>query len=613
MDVRKWLAETEDPTLLERPVVEPFLLPRLSEAVPVTRRRRKRSLTDSSLLKAPLSQTRGKGIPAIERDRRHVQDVADRAYGDTSHSTRSEFASNSTASQRYTRKPRHKTRPNRYEIGTKKDKGPDDNPRPNRRSELRRSKRKCRRSIVENTHSGIRQEFQAKNVSRDRLTLKPLGTTGLFRKGKASTAAKGYGLPDLVFSEMRFLRNDRVENEHSAQGPDNKKKRKKDHAQTKEGDIFAFFTSVRPALADVASTQLTSGGRPRVNTSVTKNTRRRRAREQSTVLDPAVRTINPEDGASYLGFAGRGSDRETSRPFSWSESFCAPSTTPGHHKRTSAVHGEGLDPLYQKKKEGLHRHTSLWRQEISTGVHEPIDAATEVARASSEAPVRSRLSSLRSSLQRSSSSRRSISVDQDLHRRSTEDEPPLSSKPPVLPSTSNVDSLEHPVTGTLQSDGSIATPYAGGNAVLAPKQVLEDAARTLLYRPSPQGSRIPLIQFLAPDSQPLQPANLSGPSFYVQQEQRQHLIVPFELEEEYCVRDPDTVGRGYQGESESSIQEDVEGFSEGPMSYGKTEEMDDDGDVVAGLDYAADEVEQAQRPGHAAVVAAGFWRPNKLY
>ncbi|KAJ4338852.1 hypothetical protein N0V95_007950 [Ascochyta clinopodiicola] len=181
--------------------------------------------------------------------------------------------------------------------------------------------------------------------------LKPLGKTGLFSKGKASTTARGSGLPDLVFSKMGFLQNNRVENEHSAQVPDAKKKRKRDHTQTKEGDISAFFTS---------------------------------------------------------------------------------------------------------------------------------------------------------------------------------------------------------------------------------------------------------------------PLNFSGPGLYAQQEQRQHLLMPFGSEEEYRAQDLNTVGRGYKGESGFSIQEDVERFSEEPVSYGSMEESNADGGVV-GLDRVVDEVEQVQRLGSVDFVASGFWRPNRLY
>jgi hypothetical protein len=49
---------------------------------------------------------------------------------------------------------------------------------------------------------------------------------------------------------MRFLQKEKDLPESAPQHGATKKKRKKDHTHTKEGEISAFFTAVRPVLAE---------------------------------------------------------------------------------------------------------------------------------------------------------------------------------------------------------------------------------------------------------------------------------------------------------------------------------------------------------------------------
>lgn len=174
MDIHRWLAETETPTPFGQPAVEPFLLPKKPNSVPGARRKRKRSSTDSSLLKAPSPQPRRKGVLAIEPDRLEAREAVDRARSDVSHSTRSDSASNSSTGQRYARKPRRKTCLDRYETDTKKGRGPEGTTHPSRKRESRKSKRRPKRKKSENAYSRTGQNFHAKNVPKDRLTVRAL-------------------------------------------------------------------------------------------------------------------------------------------------------------------------------------------------------------------------------------------------------------------------------------------------------------------------------------------------------------------------------------------------------------------------------------------------------
>ncbi|KAF2627751.1 hypothetical protein BU25DRAFT_448249 [Macroventuria anomochaeta] len=665
MDIRKWLAETESPVPSKQPGVEHFLLPRQPDHVPNVRRRRKRSSSDSSLLKASSPQPRRKGVPAIERDHRDVRDAFDRAHSDASCSTTSESTNSSTASQRYARKPRRKTRPDKYGAGSKRVKEQDKSHRPSRKNESRKSKRKSKRRKDDMTHNGIGQDLKARNVSKDRLTLKPLEKMGLFSKGRTSTSVKRCGLPDLVFSEMKSLRTDHGANDHTTQASDAKKKRKKDHARTKEEDISAFFTSIRPALADTDENILAKSGHPTTNTFVaTKADRPGRTREPSNVPDTAVPTVESKGKVSYLGFGIRGLRHESTSYFSWSESIRAPSITPVRPKTMSTVQKKRLDSSNQDVAEDLHgRHTAVRQSILSSVMREPPTATAERFRVSSTAPIPSGLSRSQSLPQHSSSPRRPNLVDRALHRRMTEHVTSPSSTLPVLQAGVNAEYPAIPITEGSRSGRTIRTSYASENAVLGQGRTSTDVARRLVsyesrqqpsslagvlqhcndahqvecrqatsrrsrhaeapFSPAPydiiqqtgrtsyqRTTPAPTVRFLAPEAQPSRLPNFSGPSFYAQQEHRQHLPVHFNLEEDSGYQHPDIVDKEYIGAADLLDQEDFEGLPGEPVSCAMMNGFDDD---MGGLDYVGDGVEQMQEPEHTNIVAPGFWRPNRLY
>lgn len=172
MDIRKWLAETENPISSEQPEVDRFPLPRQPDTAPDARRRRKRSSSDSSLLKAASPQPRRKGVTAKKLDRCEVPDVVNEDHSDISRSTSGGSTGSIAASQRYARKSRRKTRADKYNVGSKNAKTQDEGQRPSRRSDSRKSKRKSRRRKDEKNHNGIGREFQARNVAKERLTVR---------------------------------------------------------------------------------------------------------------------------------------------------------------------------------------------------------------------------------------------------------------------------------------------------------------------------------------------------------------------------------------------------------------------------------------------------------
>ncbi|KAJ5623295.1 hypothetical protein N7490_011900 [Penicillium lividum] len=92
----------------------------------------------------------------------------------------------------FDRKPRHKTREDRYEYkGTSTSK---------EQSTAHRDKRKRRRS---RKHT-MNDVFHAPNVARERLTLRGNLNVGIFNKGKASSPLNLCNVPDSAFSETKF-------------------------------------------------------------------------------------------------------------------------------------------------------------------------------------------------------------------------------------------------------------------------------------------------------------------------------------------------------------------------------------------------------------------------
>jgi hypothetical protein len=137
MDIRKWLDETVPP---EAPRESNDLH---QTAEPAERKRRRRS--DSSMLDPR---------PPASSPHASLDDSADEALQAT--------CSDSSSSTRYARKPRRKTRPERYEPGSHAHR--------HRKDESKKRRRKPRRKRGDKP-PGAMQTFQAKNVSGDRLTV----------------------------------------------------------------------------------------------------------------------------------------------------------------------------------------------------------------------------------------------------------------------------------------------------------------------------------------------------------------------------------------------------------------------------------------------------------
>jgi hypothetical protein len=171
MDIQRWLNDTELPEQPPSPAspakkrdAAPNLPNQRPDKASGEKRRREPSTSDSSLLDAP--PQRKKKQPAAPQA--ILEESSDgSASSDVSHS--STGSEGSASSQPYAHRPRRKTRLERYEPASKHVKEQGTHIRRYRKGEPSRAKRGRKRSRVDNV--GAVQTFQAKNISKDRLTV----------------------------------------------------------------------------------------------------------------------------------------------------------------------------------------------------------------------------------------------------------------------------------------------------------------------------------------------------------------------------------------------------------------------------------------------------------
>ncbi|KAJ9389109.1 hypothetical protein DTO063F5_2269 [Paecilomyces variotii] len=146
--------------------------------------------------------------------------------------------------KKYERKSRAKTRPDRYQ--------PKATTIPQRiastsRQRNNKPRRKRRR------HTQISEDFNAANVTTDRLTVQPGHRMGIFGKGRTSTPLKPRDLPDLTFSEMNFLHKRGHQNDHRDKQATEERYLKPSPAERSYRKISQYFsTAVRPVDTQAA-------------------------------------------------------------------------------------------------------------------------------------------------------------------------------------------------------------------------------------------------------------------------------------------------------------------------------------------------------------------------
>lgn len=446
-------------------------------------------------------------------------------------------------------------------------------------------------------------------------------------------------VPDLVFSEMRFLRNNGGKNENPKDTPDAQRKRKKDNPRTKEEDISAFFTAARPMLADKDRDV-----KPGSERAATKMQRSERTRAPSTQPEAAVLTAE---------FGRRQSQLDSNRSYprqkgtscvSWSESLRA-SGSERQTGREAELMG-GTERHSQTKPEvRFKRHMAFPQQHVpSSLVYELSADDADLVGAPPTVPVPTDLSNSQSLPEHSFSHRGMHFVDRAAGGDQVEEVVPPSSMSPVHGAVVGTEKLEVPLTNRLNKSSDMgrristqeqsstrAVPtfasHESPRRSMSLGEVLQQChnmqswearphtmntqpvhadreARQGLHSSAARGSR---RHDFAPDAQTWRRSNFLGPSLYEQQEHRQQLPVPSDFQNDLQLTE--FADDGYVFESELLSEDCDDELWDEPVSC----EMEVIGDEVgAGLDYAAYGVDQMQTE-HGELAGVGFWRPNKLY
>ncbi|KAF2756734.1 hypothetical protein EJ05DRAFT_502228 [Pseudovirgaria hyperparasitica] len=233
MDIKRWLDDTwlveEDNNSIEQ----------AGASETKKRKQSPRHPSDSSIIQPAFCTFATPQETTNARDR--VLQKAEASTRSSSCSSRL-TRSSKTSSDRYDRKPRRKTRTDRYEYKESETKDCRDQNRKKEKHHRKAERKRKGRERREKRGVGIVQSFHAKNVKKERLTLKLSDSVGLFGRGKASSPAKGRGLPDLVFSEMRFLQKRKKPSEEQQKREAQTKRRKtKDQTRSNEQEISAYF------------------------------------------------------------------------------------------------------------------------------------------------------------------------------------------------------------------------------------------------------------------------------------------------------------------------------------------------------------------------------------
>jgi hypothetical protein len=447
-------------------------------------------------------------------------------------------------------------------------------------------------------------------------------------------------VPDLVFSEMKFLRNDGGKNKSSKDVLDVQRRRKKDNPRTKEEDISAFFTSARSVLADKDRDV-----KPRSECAATKTQRSERRRAPSIQPEAIVLTTESGKRQSQLDSNASHPRQKSTSYISLSESVRASGSERQTGRKTEQVRRSDT-PSQTKPDVRFKRHAALRQQHVpSSLVYELSIDNADLARAPPIVPVPTDLSDSQSLPGRSFSHRRMHFVDRAAGGDQVEEVVPLSSTSPVLGAVVGTEKFELPRTKrsnkrpymgrskstqeqgstgavsrlvshesprrstslgeVLQQCNNMESWEARPHTMNIQRFNTDDEARDSPRRSAAQGPR---GQAIAPDAHTWRWSNFLGPSFYEQQERRQRLPVPSDFQND--VQLMEFADDGYVFESDLLSQDCDDEMWDKPVSC----KMDVIGDEVgAGLDYDAYGVEDQMQTEHGELAGMGFWRPNKLY
>lgn len=176
MDIQKWLENTADrepPDGTSDDLHIPDFLPpdriRPSRVGATYRHKRKRASTDSSIIAPRPDSHRNAKAPVRSSSPDHVRGAEDAATGSQSAESSDTTTTHRAPAKTYEKRPRHRTRPDRYEPKAKKRKQDREG---RKEREAKQKRRKSHRSGDGGRTAGLVQSFQLKNGPKNnRLTV----------------------------------------------------------------------------------------------------------------------------------------------------------------------------------------------------------------------------------------------------------------------------------------------------------------------------------------------------------------------------------------------------------------------------------------------------------
>lgn len=172
MDIQKWLDEAAVSSHQGQLNESPNRArngPHVSGNASRKKQKRKRSRTDSSLLEVAGHH---RSVVATQARSHLVNDTSDLTSGSESIGTRSESSKSGSLNEVFTKQPRRKTRPERYETSMKTTKEQRKYVHRSKRKESGKSRSKTRRQKSDNLGRSTAYSFKAQNITGDRLTVR---------------------------------------------------------------------------------------------------------------------------------------------------------------------------------------------------------------------------------------------------------------------------------------------------------------------------------------------------------------------------------------------------------------------------------------------------------
>ncbi|KAH8815046.1 hypothetical protein F5884DRAFT_851549 [Xylogone sp. PMI_703] len=174
-------------------------------------KKRNNNTSDSSLIEESLASRPpillSNNIAIEMKEKRNTKSSNDRGKYSFSGSEEASSTASKISDSRprlFEKRPRRRTREDHYQPRNKRNKAEKTHVHGSKKTRKKSGQSKLIGVDAEN----LMHNFSSENIGSGRLTMRRHHGPGLFNNGRASASMRRQGLPDLAFSEMKFLQND---------------------------------------------------------------------------------------------------------------------------------------------------------------------------------------------------------------------------------------------------------------------------------------------------------------------------------------------------------------------------------------------------------------------